>query len=88
MTRDLKRIQLRRAVTRRLDHFFTAWLEHLAGGSARIWARVESALHDSGTQERESANEPTDLQTSPAMRVPMQQQPVQQQQQKKNEGDK
>ena len=88
MTRDLKRIRLRRAVTRRLDHFFTAWLEHLATGSARIWARVESALDDSATQEREGAKMPTDLQTSPPMRVPMQQQPVQQQQLKKSEEEK
>jgi len=85
MTRDQKRIQLRRAVTRRLDHFFTAWLEHLAAGSARIWARVEGALGESATHTRESAEGARDLQTSPPMRVPMQQQPVQQQQQKKDD---
>jgi hypothetical protein len=85
MTRDLKRIQLRRTVTRQLDQFFTAWLEHLATGSARIWARVERALDDAATHGREGANGPTDLQTSPPMRVPMQQQPVQQQQKKKED---
>ena len=85
MTRDLKRIQLRRTVTRRMDQFFTAWLEHLATGSARIWARVEGTLRESARQEREGAEGTTDLQTRLPMRVPMQQQPMQQQQQKKED---
>ena len=80
MTRDLKRIQLRRTVTRRLDHFFTAWLEHLATGSTRIWSRVEDGLHT-----RKGAQATPDMQTSPPLRTPMQQQPLQQQQQKKEE---
>lgn len=87
MTRDHKGIESRRTVTRRLDNFFSAWLDHLADGSARIWARVESTLRDSTAHKDDGAQSTADMQTVPPMRVPMQQQPqpVQQQQQKKEE---
>jgi len=78
--------QLRRIVARRLDSFFTAWLQQLGTGTTALWERVERRL--AGPVPRE----PADESAVAAMHVPMQQQapqqqPVQQQQQRKKKDE-
>jgi hypothetical protein len=77
--KDAKGVALRKAVARRTQRFFAEWFAQLSSGTAEIWNRIESQL--ASTSHRSS---PGSAPTPPPVthRMPMQQQPVQQQQTK------
>jgi hypothetical protein len=72
-------------VADRLRRFFAEWTAQLAAGTAEIWARVERRLAHKPPEVAPDG----DAAPPPGIRhTPMQQQPVQQQQQKTAEDEK
>ena len=79
----------RRAVAQRLRQFFAALTAQLATGTAEIWAKVERQMSHSRDSAPDRVTRPpgADAAALPPLRLPMQQQPLQQQQQKATPSD-
>lgn len=77
-----KEIAQRREVARRLRDLFARWTAFLSTGSAAIWERAERGAADKPAPRAEPPMPPAGV-----MSMPMQQQPVQAQQQKLDPGE-